>query len=113
MGLAVLLGGGEGTRPGRGRGGHRRPSIDSRRLEFIRHKPGKQLSHLRQDQLSPGGLCQRARVEAGQGWLALVVPGSPGLGALEVQSCRGLQRDPCLPPKPTADFCFPAKENAC
>ena len=48
-GLAALLGAGEGRSLGGGAGGHGPPSIDSRRLEFIRLK-GKPWSHLPQNQ---------------------------------------------------------------
>lgn len=92
-GLAALLGAGEGTGLGRGegeRGGHRQPSIDSRRLEFIRHKPRKAIVSFATEPIKSRGPLQEACVEVGAvlacTWL---FQGATRRG-LSVQSRQGL-----------------------
>lgn len=76
-GPAALPGAKEGVRLRRGRGGHGRPSIDCRRLEFIRHKPGGAMGSLATEPAKSGP--GRGRAEVGRGRPAL--SGSPGRGA--------------------------------
>ena len=65
-GLATLLGAGEGHSWGGEDRGHGSPSIDSRRLEFIRHKPGEALVSFATEPMKSGDLCLRL----GRSWAA-------------------------------------------
>lgn len=86
----------------RGRGGHGRPSIDSRRLEFIRHKPGEAIVSSAMEPMEPRGLCRGPGWKVGRASLHLPVPRAAGPGG---PAGRGFEET-------MAGFFFPAKENA-
>lgn len=94
-GLATLLGAEEGRSLGGGDGGHGPPSIDSRRLEFIRHKPGEALVSFAAEPMKSGALCLRL----GRSWAAWPCPEC-------VQGASGARR-----PGPAAHYWFPTKQK--
>lgn len=73
------LGGGRSW--GGGSGGHWRPSIDSRRLEFIRYKPREAIVSFATAPMKSRGPLREAWVEVGQGWPALGYPREQCTGA--------------------------------
>lgn len=80
---------------GWGDGGHGPPSIDSRRLEFIRRKPGEALVSFATEPVKSGDLCLRL----GRSWAGRPCPEG-------IQGASGARR-----PGPAAHCWFPAKQK--
>lgn len=96
----------------RGRGGHRRPSIDSRRLEFIRHRPGEAIVSFATDPIKSWGPLQEAREELGWTALPLVIAGSR-TGAWRDLAGRAFKAFTAFSQSPLLTSVFPRSKKPC
>lgn len=113
VGPAALLGAGEGTRPGRG--GHRRPSIDSRRLEFIRYKPGEAIVSFATAPIKSRGLSERGLGGRKPGWASPARGFSRDVGrpGLEVPVGKGFKAVIAFPQSPLLTSVSPLSKKPC
>lgn len=74
---------GRGCGWGEWRGGHRRPSIDSRRLEFIRHKPREAIVSFATEPIKSRGPLREAWMELGRAAPLVLPERRPGPGGAE------------------------------